>query len=856
MEIRNILFFAIAMTSIIHVGFSQNPADAQRLRQQLEGNQRGGQSGRNVDRLNLTDAEANQYWLRAQSLGYALEEIPDLARNQGFTDRQAVRLYQQIVRLQAVAASQGLTVPYTTPLEQDSVEVLRMKKRIFGMSVFDRAFLTSFIPNVAIATPKSYVLGPNDRVRIEIYGTSQRNYNLQIEEEGYVRIPQIGPVMVAGLDIEEATKKINENLSKIYRGMIGPNPTVFTNITLSEIRTIKVSIVGEVLRPGNYQIPAFSGVFNALYGAGGITVNGTFRKVKVYRDGIQQYSVDIYKFLVDGDDLSQYTLNEGDIIVVETYSKRIEVRGEVRRPGLFEISDGDSLDRILFYAGKFTANAFKESLLLERYNGEEQFVNDISMSNPVLNLEDGDIITIRRSTDLFVEKLQVDGAVSRPGVYAWQQGITISQLIERSGGLVPGAIHNRISVYRFNDDLSSSSFTVDLENDPNTELEIGDVIKVPRKEEVIDTRYIQVSGEINNPGVFPFYEGSTVADAILLAGGVKNAAVNGQIEIARRTYENNIPTFEVIPITIPGNLSDSSLNLIEYQLEPLDHVFIRPAPGYQKGAIVSVQGEVQHPGDYVITSSDMRLSDLISRAGGFTNYAFAEGVALLRPVNGDNDKDLLKERIDRLTELKKRINDPGSIYQSSTSTANLRVLNERIETLRMEYEKEYLLNEDGIRDFLALDVSGGRRGVDRIGIDVIDLQNNPGGPNDLVLLPGDILEIPRQQETVKIRGAVQYPTSTKFIRAKGFRSYISQAGGFSPTARPGRSYVIYANGDAKKVRQFIFFRKYPEIRPGSSIVVAGGRVRQPFNAERVLALTTSALTTYLFVQSFIEQQNQ
>ncbi len=813
--------------------------------------------------LELTDAEVNQYWLRARALGYSLQQIPDLAKSQGFSDNHAQQLYRRIVRLERIASVSGNTGNFSYGVNQDSLATHQLKNRIFGMDVFNRAFLTSFSPDVTIATPETYVIGPGDLLSIVVYGTSQEYYSLEVTPQGTVVLPVLGPVSLSGLNIKAAKELLRARLSTIYAGLRGPNPSVSVDITLEQIRSIRINIVGEVERPGAYEVPSYSSVFNALYSAGGLTVNGTFRKVKVLRGGKVVSEIDLYKFLIFGESPSTQTLADDDIILVNPIETRIEIKGEVRRSGLFEVIEGENLGQLLKYAGGFTAEANRKNLLVERYNGLDQFARDYPV-NPtwVFDFNDGDALTIRKSTSLDINRVQIEGAVQAPGIYQWVEGLTIDSLVSKAGGVLPNAFRKNITVFRFNQDFTSSALHINLDKDRNFELRKGDVVKIVTSLEVTETRFLQVSGEVNEPGIFPYYQGITVGDVLILSGGFKNSALNGVIEIARRTYENGVPTFQTIQINAPRSIRETDFDSLSFELQPLDHLFVRPAAAYQEDALVTVVGEVNHPGDFVITSSEVRVTDILERSGGFTNYAFVEGVALLRVVSEENvDKRSLKAEIDRLEVLRSLLLDDEDIFINSNNAEDLRILEERIEQLRSEYEQQYLTTEEGVVDLLAIDADAGvsfssqssglsrRERRDRIGIDVQNILSNPQSSDNFVLLPGDILEIPRKKETVRIRGRVQYTTSTKYEENRKFKDYISQAGGFELNAKRSLAYVIYANGDAKKTKNFLFFKKWPEVRPGSQIVVPAGRVRQVFNPERVIALTSSLLTTFLVIDN-------
>lgn len=842
--------------------------------QNRSGGNRNNQGLNDIDResgvpvLELKDREVKQYWFKVRALGYSIEEVPALARSQGFSDREANRLYDRIVRLERLNSNRkkndktGLLLAEELERQEDSLELVDLRRKIFGMDVFGRAFLTSFARGESGATPANYVIGPGDVLDILVYGTSQQYYNSKVSSEGTVVLRGVGPVTVSGLTIDAATNALYERLKTIYAGLSGKSPSVFLEITLREIRSIRVNIIGEIERPGTYLIPAYSGIFNALYEAGGPSINGTFREIKVFRGGQEIQEVDLYDFLIEGKNPMETNLLDEDIIMVGTFDKRIEIVGEVKRPGIFELLGDESLGEVLKFAGELTPKANRTNLLVERYNGEDQFAEDIPLNrNVTYDFENGDMLSVRAIRNFDISRVEIQGAIRIPGIYSWNDTLQLTSLIKKAGGTLPGAFTDNVTIFRFNEDLTSTAINVNLGENPEFLLKKGDVINITSKKAITETRFLQISGKVNKTGTFPFYEGITLGDLIILAGGLQNSAYKGKIEIARRTYDGDSPSFELISLNGPSSLLDNNSNDLGFELSPLDHIFIRAASGYQEDAVVTIVGEVNHPGDYVITSSELRINDILERAGGFTDYAFYEGVALLRQRSSTNgEKQALKDQIDQLESLRLTIIEEGQVFQNTNNEEDLSILEERIVELRKEYERKYLTTEEGIVKLLTIDANQGlafsdaevrTRGNkrDRIGVDVSSILEDPENSDDnLVLLPGDILEIPRKKEIVSIRGEVLYPTSAKYEDNKSFKDYISQAGGGTLKAKISRSYIIYANGDAKRVKSFLIFRKWPKTRPGSQIYVPGGKIRQVFNPERIIALTSSLLTTYLVLE--------
>ena len=791
----------------------------------------------------LSDKEVENYWDQAQSQGYKLEDIPELAESQGFTPEEVDDLVRRIQLLEGNNNKRGrkgrgkgnkalLSIPEISEIEEEP------ESNIFGMAIFSGAVNTGFSPNLNMATPKSYILGPGDKISAQVYGATQATYRLKVSPQGSVNIPIVGPINVSGLSIDAATGLVKNRLSAIYGGITGPNPSIFLDIVLDEIRTIQIHVVGELQRPGSYEVPAYASSFNVIYVAGGPNENGTFRDVELYRAGNLISTIDLYDFLIYGKDLNDQNLEDGDILLVKPYSKRINVRGAVRRQDFFyEINGDETIGKLISWAGGLSPDASRNSLLHERYNGAEQFVKDLPFDMTMIHdFEDGDRLSVRKEKDLLVDRVQVNGAVAVPGIYEWQEGLTLGALIERAGNLIPSAFLSNGTVFRFNEDLSSTAFQVNLSEDADILLKSGDVVRISENFEVSQTQFVQVSGEVNGSGVFPFYEGITAGDMLLLAGGLKHSALKGKIEIARRTEKDGIPSIDVISLQTPN--TSEELFTLNFKLKALDHVFVRAAAGYQPEAIVSIFGEVNHPGNYVLTSGNMKVRELLERAGGFNSYAFVDGIALIRASEPQSTDDLEDEEIELLTALKRKMADTDDIYKNSNNENLRNALDLRIKTLKNKVKDRKAANKSK---------RNGRESNDRIGLDIQEILQNPDSPHNLVLLPGDIIDVPRKQDIVKIRGQVLYPTSTKFLDSENFKSYISNAGGYSRNAKPGLSYVIYANGDAARVKRFLFFRNYPEIKPGSEIVIPGGKLRQVFSPERLLGLASSLLTTYFLI---------
>jgi protein involved in polysaccharide export with SLBB domain len=758
---------------------------------------------------------------------------------------------------------------------------------IFGLDFFkqQRGFQQ---PSQNIATPDLYVLGAGDVLSVVVYGTSQQTYQLPISKEGTVLIPFVGPVQLQGLSVAAARSKLKRSLSKIYAGMTGANPTVFLELSLQNIRSIQVQLVGEVERPGSYLIPSFSTIFNLLVRGGGPTEIGTLRNIKVYRGGNEIAVFDAYQVLIFGNASQDVQLADGDVIVVGTFDARVEVKGEVRRPAIFEVLESDRAEDIIRFAGNFTKDAFKESIAVQQTGGADQRAYEISLQDADYIFGDGDILTVWTNRDIQIEQVQVEGAVQRPGPYAWTDEMTVENLIEKAGGLLPDASMSGVTIYSQSKALLPSINQVEKDSMAIMQriLQPGDLISIPSFFELDEYQYVQVQGDVYATGLFPYFQDQSLADLLVLTGGIKNSAYGGQIEIAR--LKDKVSGYDLFTYDIPSDqegLYGGSLSNVV--LKPFDQIAVRSISSRGQSVRVQLQGEVLYPGEYMISEQLTTVSKVIERAGGFTKDAYPEGATLLRRNENFQPKDSQEDRLNRLLALRKNIENLDVLNQSLNPRVLIALDNQITNLSQQIYNQRQTQLEERDRKLInALDtaiinqslsssfkvgrvvktpinvtfakeqqeqMTNSSNSYDKVGIKLAEIMENPGGPEDIILLPGDQIIIPRLEQTIRIRGAILYPTTVKYAESKGFKSYISQAGGFSLQAKPGRSYVIYPNGEASRTKRFLFFRFWPEIKPGTQIVVANGRIRNQFSLERILTLTTSVVTTYLLVNSVVTQ---
>jgi protein involved in polysaccharide export with SLBB domain len=744
------------------------------------------------------------------------------------------------------------------------LDSLSLKERkLFGYSFFQNKEI-EFAPNLNMATPKNYIVGPGDVIIAQIYGLAQKSYELKINNEGKVRIEDIGIVSLSGLSINSVSALLKEKFSIRYVGLKNPNPTVFLDISLAEIRSISVNLIGEIKKPGTFIFPSYTTVFNALYSAGGPTLNGTFRNVQVFRLGKLLTQFDLYDFLVNGYTTNDIRLEDNDVILVKPADLKVEVSGEVVRPGIYELKEGESVsDLIRFFSG------FSEIGLLGKVNVERKDQQGIKILDvkekdfPNFSFKNGDFLRVNSIPDQFINRVQITGAINNPGAFELFEGMSVFDLIEKAGGLKRDAFLDNVFLYRSMDDYSQSLISIDLndiEKVKNIKLQKEDIIQIKNVLEVNPFLYLQISGEINSPGIFPFSSEVTLKDLIFKAGGFKFPETIHSIEVVRKEKleESN---FEIISIS-------SSDKLENLNLKPFDNIFIRQSNFEPFPSSILISGEVNFEGQYILDNKEMKVSDLISRSGGLTKYAYPKGATLLRKSSDSKVISQNEKEFDILTRLLNEIKSDSTISQSDINKDLVRGLSSKIETLKegldLEKQKEIELqrinqitvqNENKLNSSSITKKSESGISDDLLVIDLEKIILAPGGPDDILLRDGDILNIPEKLETVKIDGGVLYPLSIKFEEKFSYMDYVRGAGGYDRKAIKNKGYVILPNGRIKPVAPFLGLNFYPKIEPGSEIFIPSNPIeRPPFNyaqtVQTVTGLITSTLTLIFLLRSF------
>jgi len=842
---------------------------------------------RNIKVDNLSDAQVEQLIKRAEAQGLNEQQLEAMAREQGMPGVEIGKLRQRIMQIRSGRRGQDEMQDRDRSRtrsrdgrrvegEEDDLEAIfdslrksdpyydltPKQKKIFGFTLFHNREL-DFTPNMNMPTPQNYVVGAGDQLIVDVYGASQQTYELQVNPEGRVFIQNVGPVPVGGLTIEAATSRLQSSLGNIYSGLRGSNPNTFLQIRLGDIRTIQVSMVGELRKPGTYTLPSFASVFNALFAAGGPNENGSFRHVQVYRDSKLVGEVDIYDFLVRGAQHTNVMLRDNDVIIVQPLRTRVEIDGPLRRPGLFELKQNESIEDLIQFAGGFSDKAFRQRITVRRSTGTELRVDDIGQDFfGTFNPQDGDVFRVGEILERYENRVQVSGAVFRPGEFALSEDLSIRALIEKAGGLRGDAFTSRATLYRTKTNLTQEVLPIDLQgiidgNVPDITLRREDILNVASIYDLQEEFYVKISGEVNRTGVYQYADNMTVGDIIIKSRGFKQSASNSFIEIARRIKDDPSGRIaEILTIEVDKNLhlkpEDSKITLM-----PFDHIFVRNSPGFQREKTVTVEGEVYYPGEFALGKADERISDVLSRTGGLNQFAYPRGATLVRRTEFYRELEEEERKLKNLQSLLEHVDRGENVEPSETEVELLRRLEKRVELLKEEDEKREnqrerrrgnVLIEDRYAGLAGADTSSvklKRRETELVGIELEKIIDNPGSKYDLILQEGDIIKIPKELQTVRMRGEVLFPTTARYDERRSFKNYISRAGGFSEQSRRGRSYVVYANGDVQRTRNYIFFRVYPHIEPGAEIIVPEKPERIPLPPTAWISIGTGLATMAL-----------
>jgi protein involved in polysaccharide export with SLBB domain len=783
----------------------------------------------------LSDQQLISLLSRQNLLGLSAAQFELKAQEAGMAPRQILLAKERLERIDPFLLREALGKtklddkdPYwgRLPVLTNKPERLRKDSvlQIFGADIFEKEGI-SFEPNLSVPTPSNYRLGVNDELIIDVFGLSESTKKLRVSADGDIRYPNFGPIRVAGLSMEEAREKIKSSLKKIYPAL----RTGQTNlaVSLGQIRTIRITLVGELNQPGSYALPSLATVMHAIHAAGGPNEIGSFRNIELIRAGKMISNFDLYSFLLKGDLSGNVLLQDDDIIRVPAYKKRVAVKGAIKKPAIYDLGSNESTESLLDYAGGMADIAYKEIIRVKRMGASERQIFSIRKNEfSTFPLISGDTLVVDTLANKFTNRVQVEGAVHYPGEYGLSAFPTLKDLMI-TAQLKEEALLERAIIRRLRDDLSPEIISFSpleiIKGGKNLSLQNNDSVFVYDREKVKEPYLVRVEGEIRKPGSYPFAAGMSVEDLILTAGGYRDGASSKRIEISRRIKNevNEKDSLQYSLVTILDVEPSYGIRKIQGNtLEPFDIVYVRRSPEYKEQSSVTIEGEILYPGKYTLKGASERVSDIINRAGGLKSNAFPRGAILIRKTF------------------------QGTTASDSTifSIKNELVLANNEAAVKSKIDKESnSLAEDTLlqKKELAKTFTNQRR----VALDLVKAINEQGSSYDLILEEGDILKIPRTLQTVQSFGAVNYPQQITYKRGMSFKQLINLSGGFSPNASKKKSYVLEANGKVRSTFQlFGLIRLYPRISAGAEAYIPLKKEKNPLSRGETLGITTGLVS--------------
>lgn len=682
------------------------------------------------------------------------------------------------------------------------------RNKVFGRDIFNNPRL-NFEPNMNIATPQNYRLGPGDAVYVDIYGASQKTIESTITPDGTIVIEGYGPIELSGLTVNQANSKLKATLGARYKSSK-------VKLTVGQTKTISVNVMGEVMTPGTYTLSAFATVFHALYMAGGTNSIGTLRNIKVFRNNRQVTTVDIYDYILNGKMTGNIRLAEGDVIVVGPYDCLVSISGKVKRPMYYEMKQTESLASLMKYSGGFTGDAYKKSVRVVRKSGTQYSVfnvGEFDMSS--FRMSDEDSVSVDSILPRYSNMVEVRGAVFRPGMYQMGGEVeTVRTLIQQAEGVTEDAFTAHAVMHRLKPDRTLEVIQVDVDGIMNGRvadipLKNEDVLYIPSKKELQEDLTLTIHGEVMYPGIYKYADNETLEDLVLQAGGLKETASLMKVDVARRIVDQRLTTSsDTIAHTFSFALKDGFVIDGEpgFVLKPYDEIYVRKSPGFYKQQNVYVDGEVLFAGTYTLSKKNERVSEIIKKAGGLSNMAYPQGARLERRLT-----NLERKRVAEIMKLQREQREDEIRSQAIKSGKSISDLKQLASTDNYE-----------IPDFYP------------VGIELDKAIANPGSDADIVLREGDRLTVPVYNGTVKINGEVMYPNTVAYKEGKGVNYYIDLAGGFSGKAKKSRTYIIYMNGDVAKAGHGV------KVKPGCEIVVPQKSMSKMSTAESISLISGTA----------------
>ena len=771
----------------------------------------------------MSDQELLSYWEQAQEQGYTLNQLKTLARAQGASESDLAKFEKRIKDLSGSTKSAdpvtiedslssifGITKDSEDEFDSD-LEDNTYTLPIFGMDFFKSkpdSSSPNSSPQLNIATPSTYQLGPGDEISISIWGGAENEYNTIINTNGFIKLERIPPIYLSGYSIFSAKKRIGNALSKIYAGINSTSESyqkVYFDIALKNTRSIVLNIVGNVMTPGTYTLSSMTSPLNALYAAGGPNENGSFRNVKILRNGKTFKTIDLYDYFAKGV-YPTLSLRDQDVILVPSYSKRVFINGEFKQEGVFELKEKETLEDLLVFSGGFSSFAYKNKLFVESISGVFKQIKTVDKTDFDKSfLNDGDVITASPVSDKFLNKVSIEGAVYLPGDYQIENVKTIKGLISAASGLKENAQNSRAFLIRKKNGIMQEMISINLNDVLNKEKDIslsnGDKLIISKKEDLKEESSVFIKGEVNEPGKYPYYQGMTVADLVLSASGFKNNANSKKIDLYKLTYD---PTGKS-----PIELKQASLNIDfsvnnetnNLTLDNDDMVIVRSKEGFkQKKDYVILSGLVKRPGEYGIIDDSYSLYDLLADAGGLLPNASLNGL-----------------KIKRLNAFKE---ESEEIFNSLDS---------------LNFEKAEI------------------KGFIEFGVDAKKLFETKGeDPRYNVILKNeDEISVAKIENTIEITGEVQQPTVINYEKGLTVGQAIINAGGVNDLAKKGGAFVIYQNGRVKSNRKyFLIFNSMPKLEPGCKIIVPR-KIENPNKTSlgEIIGLTSTLASLAILIRS-------
>lgn len=777
---------------------------------------------KSIDVNALSDDQIESYWEQIKKGGYSMAQVEVLGKAQGVSATKIADFKRRVNSLGVIEAVENkmLEADVKSAISNEAFGMKdgQLEKKnlsntmLFGYDFFSNSEI-SFVPSVNIAVPKNYQIGPGDEIMIDLWGASEVTYKVTVNNSGSIKISGIGFIFINGFTLENATKKIISKLKNKHAGIAAPSSSynkINTNVTVSKIRTVQVNIIGEVKVPGTYALNSLSTVLNALYVAGGPTKLGTFRDVQLVRANKVVASLDIYDYMLSGTQDSNLKLQDQDVLLVSPYKNLVSVEGAVKRVGEYELKEGQTLADLIQYFGGFTPKAYTNLLVVERLNGARKEVREVALEDAGnFSMEAGDKLVVQEILDTYENRISIAGEVYRPGSFELFDKMSLRELIEKAEGITPEAFLPRGLLERTFDDTHKENIAfsvLDVVNGKNSiVLQAKDQVLIFNKEELREKRTISIGGAVNRPSMFDFVDKLQIEDLIAMSGGLKEGADPKNISISRVLNDGSFTTLsEVYSVSSDENLSIN--NDLPFYLEPFDIINVRYMKGYEALKSVSISGEVKYSGSYTLINKNERISDLVERAGGFTDFAYVKGAALIRQTRNQYAIDILK-----------------NMDNNQGDESNSDALKEM---------------EASATDF-------------KVGIDLETILENKGSDIDMFLREGDQLMIPSKRQTVKVSGMVVKPSLIQFRDGQNLKSYVNKSGGFAETSKKSKIYVSYANGDIKTVKNFLFFKWYPKLAPGATIFVPAKPEKESISTSEIMGITTSIATLGILVQTLL-----